>query len=87
MDNLANADAVFSIANIVETGLLKYMMTPGDWYGPSRMIQIFEHLNIKYNPFKDLNIISFPKGVIYIETIQKKLQKDSNSLIILMHSH
>ena len=75
MDNIAGAKAAFCIGNIVEAGL-EYDRKPGDWYGPSTMIQIFEQLNDTYRPYsKDLEIIAFPEGVIYRDRIEKKAVK------------
>jgi hypothetical protein len=39
----------FSIQNIVETGLLEHGRLPGEWYGVSKMNEIFQSLNQTYN--------------------------------------
>ena len=79
MDNFTGPAAAFSIANVVETGL-EYDRKPGDWYGPSTMIQIFEELNKNYQPFGGLNIVAFPEGIIY----QDKMNTKWNSMIIFV---
>lgn len=83
MDNLIGKDAAFSISNILEEGL-NYDRKPGDWYGPSTMIQILEKLNTKYKPFPDLEIISFPESIIYIETIKNRISSKYTPLIIFV---
>ena len=83
MDNLTGKDAAFSISNILEEGL-NYDRKPGDWYGPSTMIQILEKLNTKYKPFPDLEIISFPESIIYIETIKNRISSKYTPLIIFV---
>lgn len=39
----------FSIQNIAETGLLEHGRLPGEWYGVSKMNEIFTSLNETYN--------------------------------------
>ena len=39
----------FSIQNIVETGLMEHGRLPGEWYGVSKMNEIFQSLNETYN--------------------------------------
>lgn len=82
MDNLNGKRAAFSIGNIVDQGL-DHNRKPGDWYGPSTMIQICEQLNEKYKPFPDLKVISFPEGVICIETIGKKANSTDSLLLLI----
>eukprot|EP00826_Nyctotherus_ovalis_P064929 TRINITY_DN9533_c0_g2_i1.p2 TRINITY_DN9533_c0_g2~~TRINITY_DN9533_c0_g2_i1.p2 ORF type:complete len:202 (-),score=27.21 TRINITY_DN9533_c0_g2_i1:267-872(-) len=83
MDNLIEAQAAFSIANIAETGV-KYGRHPGEWYGPLIMMQIFEELNEKYKPFPGLEIVVFPEGVIYVDKLRKKFNSKTKSVIVLV---
>lgn len=39
----------FSIQNIAEVGLLEHGRLPGEWYGVSKMNEIFWSLNETYN--------------------------------------
>jgi len=82
MDNLSGKDAAFCIGNIVELGL-EFDRKPGDWYGPSTMIQIFEKLNDKYKPFEKLEIISFPEGVLYQDKMELKINSGPNKSLII----
>jgi len=83
MDNLLERNGVFSIGNVAEVGL-KYGMKPGEWYGPVTMIQILEELNSKYKPFPDLNIISFPESIIYIEKLRELITPTFTPLILFV---
>eukprot|EP00826_Nyctotherus_ovalis_P042059 TRINITY_DN4291_c0_g2_i1.p1 TRINITY_DN4291_c0_g2~~TRINITY_DN4291_c0_g2_i1.p1 ORF type:complete len:250 (+),score=8.45 TRINITY_DN4291_c0_g2_i1:454-1203(+) len=83
MDNLAGSNAAFSIGNIIEAGL-SHRRKPGDWYGPSTMIQIFEQLNNKFSPFENLKVVAFAEGVVYTEVIEKKMSSNWCSLILLI---
>ncbi len=71
MDNLSGPEAAFSIGNILEAGL-EHNRLPGEWQGPSTMVQIFERLNETYKPFPDLVVVSFPEGVVYRDRIEAK---------------
>eukprot|EP00826_Nyctotherus_ovalis_P060810 TRINITY_DN857_c0_g1_i4.p2 TRINITY_DN857_c0_g1~~TRINITY_DN857_c0_g1_i4.p2 ORF type:complete len:122 (-),score=24.13 TRINITY_DN857_c0_g1_i4:59-424(-) len=83
MDNLNGKEAAFSIGNIVKAGL-EHNKKPGDWYGPSTLIQICEQLNENYKPFSRLNIIAFPEGAIYTESVKEKMTSTSDSLLLLI---
>jgi len=64
LDNSYGQNAAFCISNMVEIGF-RFGIKPKDWYGPSSVIQIFDELNEKYNPFRNLKTAAFPEGVLY----------------------
>ena len=77
----------FSIQNIAETGLLEHGRLPGEWYGVSKMNEIFTSLNETYNFDCNLSenslgkfkICNFKNGEINeSEILEQALGKQSN---------
>jgi len=48
-DKRNTTESAFSIQNIVEVGLHEHGRLPGEWYGVSKMNEIFKVLNDTYN--------------------------------------
>jgi hypothetical protein len=72
LDNEKGKGSPFSIQNIAEIGI-KYDKKPGQWYGPATITNIFEELNDKYSPIRNLAVITFGDGVMYEEKILSKV--------------
>jgi len=49
-DDIRNSsESAFSIQNVVEVGLSEHNRLPGEWYGVSKINEIFVTLNETYN--------------------------------------
>ncbi len=54
----------FSIQNFAETVLL-YDKLPGEWLSQSTVATILKDLNAKYQPYPDLEVLTFVDGCVY----------------------
>lgn len=54
-DKRNKISSAFSIQNVVEVGLREHGRLPGEWYGVSKMNEIFKTLNEAYNFDKNLS--------------------------------
>lgn len=72
-DKRNHTENAFSIQNIVEVGLQEHGRLPGEWYGVSKMNEIFRNINQAYNFDKELSenflgkfkICEFKNGEIF----------------------
>eukprot|EP00826_Nyctotherus_ovalis_P063715 TRINITY_DN9345_c0_g2_i7.p1 TRINITY_DN9345_c0_g2~~TRINITY_DN9345_c0_g2_i7.p1 ORF type:complete len:295 (-),score=64.41 TRINITY_DN9345_c0_g2_i7:193-1077(-) len=84
MDNLKDSEAAFSIGNVVEIGLLKYKMTPKNWYGPSIIASILSQLNNTHKPFKDLKTLVFTENTVYLDQLTSPDNFKTTSLLVFV---
>lgn len=76
-NHTANA---FSIQNVVEVGLQEHGRLPGEWYGVSKMNEIFKVINQTYNFDTNLSenvlgkfkICEFKNGEIFEKDVLKE---------------
>ena len=75
-NDVRGRDAPYSIQNVAEIGLTHYNIYPGEWYGISTCVQVFEKLDSKYQPLKNFIICTFQNGDINLNTIRKHIEQE-----------
>jgi hypothetical protein len=91
-DDIRNSsEAAFSIQNIVEVGLNEHNRLPGEWYGVSKMNQIFVTLNDTYNFSPNLSdnklgnfkMVEFQNGeLVNSQVIEAAIGKETLSNLV-----